>query len=205
MAKGEEYICSGCNSLLPRTNLHLEKENEIEKRFWGKVEIERATAFFYYSKGSDYRKILHHLKYRRCKEIGEVMGRYFAKELISTDFFEGIDLIIPVPLHPKRMKARGYNQSEWIAKGISRITLIPLDTKSLKRNANNQTQTRRSVFDRWKNVENIFELTNYQDLEGKHILLIDDVLTTGATLVSCAMTIKNRPNTKVSILTLAVV
>lgn len=204
LAEGEEFICSTCNSRLPRTDFHLIPNNEIEKRFWGKIEIERATSYFFYTKGSDFRKILYQLKYRHCKEIGEVMGRYLGRELLSSDFFDNIDLIIPVPLHPKREKIRGYNQSEWIAKGVSAATGIPLNTTLLIRTTNNKTQTRKSVFDRWTNVQHIFEVTRHEELEHKHILLIDDVLTTGATLLSCATTLSVSKNIKISILTLAV-
>lgn len=204
LVQPEEFICTACNTRLPRTNLHLVPDNEIEKRFWGKAEIQRASSYFYYTKGSDFRKILYQLKYRNCKEIGEVMGRYFGRELLSSDFFDNIDIIIPVPLHPKREKSRGYNQSEWIAKGISNATGIPLNTTLLIRTSNNKTQTRKTVFDRWTNVQDIFKVTHPKALEHKHILLVDDVLTTGATLQSCVNTLSIYKDIKVSILTLAI-
>lgn len=204
LVQQEEFICSTCNSRLPRTNLHLISDNEIEKRFWGKVEIQKATSYFYYTKGSDYRKILYQLKYRNCKELGEVMGRYLGRELLSSDFFDTIDIIIPVPLHPKRKKSRGYNQSEWLAKGISNATGIPLNSTLLIRTSNNKTQTRKSVFERWINVQDIFKVTDPEKLEHKHILLVDDVLTTGATLQSCAITLSASKDIKISILTLAI-
>lgn len=204
LVQGEEYICTMCNARLPRTNFHLIKDNEIEMRFWGKANIERATSYFFYTKGSDFRKILYQLKYQSNKEIGEVLGRYLGKEIYPSGFFDHIDLIIPVPLHPKREKSRGYNQSEWLAKGITNATGIPLNTTLLIRTSNNKTQTRKSVFDRWTNVQDIFEVTHPEELEHKHILLIDDVLTTGATLLSCAITLSVCKDIKISILTLAV-
>jgi ComF family protein len=204
LVKGEEFICTMCNSRMPRTNYHLQADNEVEQRFWGKVEIERATSYFFYTKGSDYRHILFNLKYHGYKELGEVMGRYIARELLDSDFFQGIDLIIPVPLHPQKKKVRGYNQSEWIALGLSRASGIPMDLSSLIRVVDNNTQTRKSVFDRWENVKDVFQVSSPENLEGKHILLVDDVLTTGATLLSCASVLTASSHIKVSIVTLAV-
>ena len=117
LAKGEECICTVCNINLPRTNYHLRKDNPVERLFWGQIPLERATSFFFYEKGSDFRLILHRLKYGGQKEIGAIMGRYMAAELLSSHFFQGIDVIIPIPLHKKKQQIRGYNQSEWIARG----------------------------------------------------------------------------------------
>lgn len=202
--KGEEVVCTMCNSRMPRTNYHLQPNNEIEQRFWGKAEIEKATSYFFYNKGSDYRHILFKLKYNGYKELGEVMGRYMANELLASDFFKGVDVVIPVPLHSKRKKVRGYNQSEWIALGISLATGIPMDLNTLVRSVSNNTQTRKSVFDRWENVKDVFQVTSPEKIQGKHILLVDDVLTTGATLVSCATKLLESSDVKISIITLAV-
>lgn len=204
LAKGEEYLCAGCNINLPRTGFHKQKDNPVEQLFWGKVSLERATAFFFYRKGSDFRQILHQLKYGGKKEIGEAMGRYMAVELLSSGFFEGMDVIVPVPLHKKKQRIRGYNQSEWIAKGISAITKIPLDTVSMVREKNTGTQTRKSAFERWENVEGIFTLHCPELFSGKHILIIDDVLTTGATTMACVASFDGVERIRVSVLTLAV-
>lgn len=118
LAKGEECICTMCNINLPRTDYHLRKDNPVEKLFWGKFPLERATSFFFYRKGSDFRQVLHQLKYGGQKEIGAIMGRYMASELQASDFFHGVDVIIPIPLHKKKQQIRGYNQSEWISRGI---------------------------------------------------------------------------------------
>ncbi|WP_394706823.1 ComF family protein [uncultured Bacteroides sp.] len=204
LVKGEESICTMCNSRMPRTNYHLQAGNEVEQRFWGKVEIERATSYFFYTKGSDYRHILFKLKYHGYRELGEVMGRYMAKELLASGFFQEIDLIIPVPLHSKRKRSRGYNQSEWIASGLSHATGIPMDLDSLKRVVASNTQTRKSVFERWENVKDVFQVACPDNMQGKHILLVDDVLTTGATLLSCATILVDSSNVKISVITLAV-
>lgn len=203
LAKGEECICTFCNINLPRTNYHLQKDNPVEQLFWGKVALEKATSFFFYRKGSDFRQILHQLKYGGKKEIGAIMGRCMASELLASDFFEGIDVVIPVPLHKKKQKIRGYNQSEWIARGITAVTTIPIDTDTVSRHKNTETQTRKSAYERWENVNGIFALNQPESLAGKHILLIDDVLTTGATTVACACRLMEIDGVRISVLTLA--
>ena len=203
LAKGEECICTVCNINLPRTNYHLRKDNPVERLFWGQIPLERATSFFFYEKGSDFRLILHRLKYGGQKEIGAIMGRYMAAELLSSHFFQGIDVIIPIPLHKKKQQIRGYNQSEWIARGITAVTGIPIDTESILRKKNTETQTRKSVFERRDNVEGIFELQHPETLAGKHILIVDDVLTTGSTTLACASCLVDVEDIRISILTLA--
>lgn len=204
LAKGEECLCTMCNIELPRTDYHLRKDNPVEKLFWGKVPLERATSFYFYRKGSDFRQILHQLKYGGQKGIGAIMGRYMAAELQQSGFFEGVDVILPVPLHKKKQQIRGYNQSEWIARGITAVTGIPIDTEAVVRRKNTETQTRKSSLERWENVEGIFELHHAEALAGKHILIIDDVLTTGATTVECASCLTGIEGIRISVLTLAV-
>lgn len=203
LAKGEECLCTMCNINLPRTDYHLRKDNPVEKMFWGKIPLERATSFFFYRKGSDFRQILHQLKYGGQKGIGAIMGRYMAAELLESGFFEGVDVILPVPLHKKKQQIRGYNQSEWIARGIAAVTGISIDTESVVRRKNTETQTRKSFLERWENVEGIFELNHAESLSGKHILIVDDVLTTGATTVECASCLTDIEGIRISILTLA--
>ncbi|WP_390601613.1 ComF family protein [Bacteroides sp. f07] len=203
LAKGEECLCTMCNINLPRTDYHLRKDNPVEKMFWGKIPLERATSFFFYRKGSDFRQILHQLKYGGQKGIGAIMGRYMAAELLESGFFEGVDVILPVPLHKKKQQIRGYNQSEWIARGIAAVTGISIDTESVVRRKNTETQTRKSFLERWENVEGIFELNHAESLVGKHILIVDDVLTTGATTVECASCLTDIEGIRISILTLA--
>lgn len=203
LARGEECLCTMCNINLPRTDYHLRKDNPVEKMFWGKIPLERATSFFFYRKGSDFRQILHQLKYGGQKGIGAIMGRYMAAELLESGFFEGVDVILPVPLHKKKQQIRGYNQSEWIARGIAAVTGISIDTESVVRQKNTETQTRKSFFERWENVEGIFQLHNAESLAGKHILIVDDVLTTGATTVECASCLAEIEGIRISILTLA--
>lgn len=204
LLKSESHICLSCLNNIPRTNYHLLTDNPVEKRFWGKAPIFRGTSFFFFQKGSPFQKLLHELKYKGNKEIGEILGRYAAAELLNSPDFCSIDIIIPIPLHPKRFAQRGYNQSEWIGKGLSAVLDKPQDTNTLKRVKQTTTQTKKSVFERFENTEGIFELSGAKELEGKHLLLIDDVLTTGSTLNAAINTLLNIPNVKISIFTLAV-
>lgn len=204
LAKGEAYLCARCNMNLPRTGLHKFKDNAVEQLFWGKIPLERATSYLYYRKGSDFRQILYRLKYRGQKEIGEVMGRCMATELLSCNFFSDMDVIIPVPLHPKKQRLRGYNQSEWIARGVSAVTGIPVDVGSVIRCKNTATQTRKTTFERWENVDQTFLLHFPERFGGKHLLIIDDVLTTGATTVACVSAFAEVEGVRISVLTLAV-
>jgi ComF family protein len=203
LSSAEKFICITCNINLPRTHYHLQKDNIIEKQFWGQIPIQRATAFFYYRKGSDYCHIIHELKYKECKEIGAVMGCYMANEIQHSGFFDDIDVIVPIPLHRDRIRRRGYNQSEWIAKGIAEITNIPVNSTAMSRKAYN-SQINQSVFDRWENVKETFELHQPELFSGKHILIVDDVLTTGATITACALAFLPVQGVRFSVITLGV-
>jgi ComF family protein len=199
----EQWICLHCLHHIPRTNFHLNSENPVSRLFYGRVQIEFATSFFYFSKGSQYQTLLHNLKYKGMKELGEEIGKHFGIDLLQSPGFLSVDLICPVPLHPQKEKKRGYNQSWWIASGIAQLLQKELSDDNLKRITATETQTRKSRFARWQNVEGIFELSNPEAFSGKHILLIDDVVTTGSTLEACAQAILSKTNARVSIATLA--
>jgi ComF family protein len=199
----EQWICLNCLHHIPRTNFHLSADNPVAQIFYGRVPIEYATSFFYFSKGSQYQTLLHSLKYKGMKELGAEIGKHFGIDLMQSPGFSSVDVICPVPLHPSKEKKRGYNQSWWIASGIAKQMNKELDAQNLKRVTATETQTRKSRFERWQNVEGIFELSNPETFEGKHILLVDDVVTTGSTLEACAVAIHSATNAKVSIATLA--
>lgn len=203
LSRGEKELCFSCMAGLPRTGFHLQEGNLVERNFWGKFPIRRATSFLHYTKGGDVRQLLYELKYHGRKEVGEVMGRTMAAELLPSHFFDGIDLIIPVPLHKRRERQRGYNQSEYLAKGISAMTDIPVETKIMVRNRHTETQTHKGQYERWENVQNLFTCQSPDFLKGKHILIVDDVLTTGATIVSCADALQGILGLQISVLTLA--
>lgn len=188
---------------MPRTNMHLQAHNAVEKHFWGKVDIEKGTSFFYFAKGSVFQKLLHQLKYKNNQQVGVVLGRYAAADMVLNDYFADVDIIIPVPLHPKKYHKRGYNQSECICKGLSEVLQKPYDTTHLIRIKENSTQTKKSVFERYTNTQGIFGVIKEQELIGKHLLIVDDVLTTGATLEGCLTELLKIQNVKVSVFTLA--
>ncbi|HBL74453.1 MAG: amidophosphoribosyltransferase [Bacteroidetes bacterium GWF2_42_66] len=199
----EELVCLQCLHELPRTNFHLQERNPVAEIFYGRVQLEAATSFFFFNKGSQYQKLIHALKYKGMKEIGILLGKHFAIDLAKSSSFASVDIICPVPLHPKKEKKRGYNQSEFIALGIAERMEKPLSTDNLARLIYTDSQTRKGRYERWENVEGIFGLNRPDEFEGKHILLIDDVLTTGSTLEACASAILSvTRNTKVSIATL---
>lgn len=201
LSKDEKRICLSCIDELPRTNAHLMKENPIEKLFWTQFPIERATSFFFYDSQS-VRNAIYDLKYYQNPDLGEEITRLMATELKEAGFFEGMDVVIPLPLHWKRKIKRGYNQSWYIAKGVSRVTGLPIDTKSVKRIVNNVSQTRMIHSERKHNVEGVFRLVHPELLKGKHVLLIDDVITTGSTTVSCAQELAKAGDVKISVLSM---
>jgi ComF family protein len=204
LLRNEFLICTECHVLIPRTNYHLEDDNPVARLFWGRCRIEKAAAFSFYNKDSRIRKLIHNLKYKGITEIGFELGKIYGESLIRSDFLTGIDLIVPVPLHQSKKRVRGFNQSEIISDGISSATGIAVDRDSLQRITVTETQTRRSRFERWINVEGIFCVKDPSLLEGKHILLIDDVITTGSTLESCANELLKAEGVKVSVVALAV-
>jgi len=199
----EEVICARCNFHLPRTGFqHNAYENDMAKLFWGQIPIERATAFFYYEAHAETANILYELKYKDHPEIGEIFGRMFAAEIKSAGFFDEIDGIVPVPLAKKRQRQRGYNQSEEIAQGVSEITGLPIYKKVVKRISFKGSQTNKGRWDRQENVERVFDLIDAEAVSNKHLLLIDDVVTTGATCIACAKVLCQSANVRISILSL---
>lgn len=199
----EKYVCFNCWNDLPVTNFHENEENKVAQLFWGRVQIEHATSYFSYKKGSKYQHLIHFVKYKGLKELGFETGRRFGFVLAETNSFNSVDVIVPVPLHPQKQKKRGFNQSDWIAQGIAETLKRPLSKGNLFRELHTTTQTRKNRFERWQNVEGIFGVNNPKDFFGKHILLVDDVVTTGSTLEACAYQLLILENTKVSIATLA--
>jgi ComF family protein len=198
----EKFICTECLYQLPRTGYWKEDDNPVARLFWGRIFIQNAASYLHFYKGSRLQQIIHQFKYRGQKEIGIELGKLFGLELRQTPYALA-NAIIPVPLHPSKFKKRGYNQSEFLAVGISQILHIPVVSNGIVRVIAKETQTRKSRFERWKNVENIFRLTDATLFENKTIVLVDDVITTGSTLEACASTLSEVPGIKIMVLSLA--
>jgi ComF family protein len=184
LVKGEETLCTVCLSNLPKTHYHRRVENPVLNRLAGRLPIRHGWAFLKFQKGGVVQHLLHQLKYNNCPEIGERLGKAYGHELqeASDDQF---DLIIPVPLHKSRLRHRGYNQSAWFAKGLSDALQIPWDETISIRTQATATQTRKNRAARWENVQRVFSVSPHVSLASKRILLVDDVITTGATLEAC--------------------
>ena len=193
---GEHILCTDCLLDVPKIHLHNLEHNPVENIFAGQVPFVRATSFFNYQKHTEYAHLVHKLKYRNRDDIGILLGELFGVELQKSGFLSDIDAIVPIPLHHKRERKRGYNQSRILAEGISNVTNTAILDNAVIRAVHTQTQTRKSKEERAKNVEGIFEIRDASLLEGKHILILDDVITTGATCISCAETILRQSNVK---------
>ena len=201
--KTEELICTRCLGHLPYTNWHKDEKNPLHAIFWGKVQLNGVTAMLYFHHGNRVQKLLHKLKYKGVREIGVYIGKRYGLLLKQSPPFDIVDLIIPVPLHPEKFKIRGYNQSEEFAKGLSNTMKIPIIKNNLYRKLASSTQTKKTKIERWENVKDIFEISNSDELKGKHILLVDDVITTGSTLEACARVLLEIPEVQVSIAAIA--
>jgi len=201
--KKENCICTWCRYHLPKTNYHRQKDNPLSRIFWGRVDIYAATSYYFFAKGGNIQRLIHRLKYRGNTAVGEAVGRFLAHDMKESDLFDDVDCIVPVPLHPTKQRKRGYNQSEHIANGLSQVLEVETNTDNLYRAIANPTQTKRSTYQRWENVASVFQLRDPAQLAGKHILLVDDVVTTGSTIEACTLALNNAPESRVSVATMA--
>ena len=199
----ETTVCTHCRNLLPKTGYELNEDNPLARKFYGQVRLKAVTACFFFSKEGKVQRLIHELKYKGNKAAGVFLGQELGRSIQAAPLFMGVDYLIPVPLHPKREKKRGYNQSLVIAQGISEETGIPLGNDFLIRSKNTATQTHKTKEERWENVRDIFELRHSERLEGKYVLLVDDVLTTGATLGACALKLSAIPGITIGCATAA--
>ncbi|MGV6844581.1 MAG: ComF family protein [Lutibacter sp.] len=200
---GEKYLCIRCRHDLPLTHFTNEKENLVEKSFYGRCQIEEATALFFYYKKSIIQSLIHELKYRNQQQVGQFIGSWLGQEIVTSNRFKNIDFIIPVPLHAKKLKKRGYNQLTKFGLELSKQLNVPFCQSFLVKITKTNSQTKKMRFERWKNVQELFLVKNKSKLKNKHILLIDDIITTGATLASCCHAFENIPNLKISIACMA--
>lgn len=196
-------LCIRCIDALPVTNFHLHSANQVEKIFWGRIPVTHASSLCYFNSGSLIQSLLHQLKYKGNKELGYFLGRLMGETLQQSNRFQNIDALIPLPLYKSREKKRGYNQAAVLCEGMSEVMKLPVLTGSVLRKAATATQTQKSRQQRWENIEGKFEISNPSKLKGRHLLLVDDVITTGATLEACGQELLKIEDLKLSIVSLA--
>jgi ComF family protein len=198
----ESMLCMQCITALPETNFTIYPNNPVEKIFWGRLPLVTATAQYYFTKESLVQRLLHQLKYKGNRELGKQLGRLMGNDLLLTDRFSNIDALVPLPLFPAKEKRRGYNQATLLCEGISEIMKTPILNDVVVRVQHTESQTTRGRTERWENMSGKFKLTNPEIMKNKRILLVDDVVTTGATLEACGHELMQAPGTSLSIATL---
>lgn len=189
LARGEETVCLACRQNLPFTESHVCPNETLNQKFWGRIPLASVQAYLTFTKGGNVQRLLHALKYKNHPEVGDLLGRWYGNELREVGLHERLDLLVPVPLHPKKQKVRGYNQSDCFARGLSEALGVEWSSEVLKKAKNTTTQTRMTRSERLKNVESAFFVENPALIAGKRLGLVDDVVTTGATLEACAETL----------------
>lgn len=203
LVAGENLLCLDCRYNLPFTDFHLKPDNMVAQQFWGKINLEGAYAMCYFVKGGKIQQLMHNFKYKGVQNIGHMLGNIAGEQLLKSPVFKNVDIIIPVPLHKSRLRKRGYNQSLCFAQGLSEKMGIPVDENNLVRLRATETQTHRSRFSRFENMQEVFTVINPEALRNKHILLVDDVVTTGSTLEACGSELLKATGSKLSIATIA--
>ncbi len=198
-----QWLCLSCEARLPLTDFHLQAENPVTDRLWGRFPLKSGAAMLLFRKDGIAQHLIHHLKYKGRRVVGYELGRRYGRMLRQSPYFDHIELIVPVPLHPRKQRLRGYNQAAVFGEGLAATMGVPLLADALQRTRFTQTQTRKSQSERLHNVAGAFALARPEQLNGKHILLVDDVLTTGATIESCAHTLLQVPRLRLSIATIA--
>ncbi len=200
---GESLICTDCLFKIPYTDYHLNAENRVAKQFWGRIPFTAAMALLHFKKGSRVQNLLHQLKYRNQQQLGHWLGERIGEKLLTSNLYDGIAVIVPVPMHGRKQRKRGYNQSMCIADGISAILKVPVNSTALLKIKETSTQTNKGRLQRHENMKAVFKVVKPMELVGKHVLLIDDVITTGATAEACATEILACQGTKLSIAAVA--
>jgi ComF family protein len=201
--ESNQLVCLRCYHKLPETHFYNFSGNPIEKIFWGRVPIFAASCHYYFNKQSILQKIIHQFKYEGKRKVGEYFGKQMADALLQSDRFTTLDALVPLPLYARRQKERGYNQALVLCESIAERMKLPVLSNVMKRISATTTQTRKSRIDRWKNMEGKFQLVNMDLLKNKHVLLVDDIITTGATLDACASELLLAQNIRISIAALA--
>ena len=199
----ENVICTKCRHEMPLTQHHLNPENEAFKKFYGRIPVEQVSALLYFHKKGIVQELIHNLKYRGQEEIGFVLGEWYAEELKNHHLLQTVDAIIPVPLHPKKFRERGYNQVTEFGNALSKSLDIPVNTTILFRQVYSKTQSQKNRLGRTEGIDSVFDVSFSESDHNHHFLLIDDVITTGATLEVCAKALLKIPGAKISIVCMA--
>ena len=203
LVANENLLCTDCLYNLPQTNFHLQPDNIVAQQFWGKLNVQGAYALYYFKKGGKIQNLMHQFKYNGMHQIGNLLGGIAGKQLAQSPVFKMADVIIPVPLHKKRLKERGYNQSACFAEGLAEKLNATVAIDNLVRTIATKTQTHKSRFARFENMKEVFAVARPELLINKHILLVDDIVTTGSTLEACGIELLKVPGLKLSIATIA--
>ena len=203
LVEEDNLLCLQCVNDLPHTNFAMHAGNPVEKIFWGRLPLTAAMSEFYFTKGTLIQTLIHEFKYKGNTDMGLYLGAMMGSSLLSNNRFTKIDLMVPLPLFADKEFKRGYNQATILCNGISEVTDIPVIKNNVVRKRYTETQTKKHRTERWENVESSFEVSNPKEIAGKHILLVDDVVTTGATLEACGAEILKAEGTMLSIATLA--
>jgi ComF family protein len=201
--KHEVYVCNYCRLNLPKNNYHIDHDNELLKMLAGRVPLIYGLSFYLFEKSGKVQKLLHAIKYQHQKELAEFLGKLYAEDLKTAGCLKDVDVLLPIPLHKNKLRARGFNQSEWYARGLSENLNKTLDVTSLVRIKETATQTKKKKYQRWENVEGIFTVENTTALKDKHVLLVDDVITTGATIEAAWLALSNISGIKISMASIA--
>ena len=199
----ENVICTVCRHDIPLTNHHLNPDNDASKKFYGRIPIQHASALFYFHKKGIVQQLIHNLKYKGHEEIGSIIGEWYAEDLSQMEFIQTVDEIIPVPLHPRKLKERGYNQVTTFGRALSSSLNLPYNDCVLNRNKYSKTQSKKNLLGRTEGIESVFDVTFTEKDHDKHFLLIDDVITTGSTLEACSRALLKIPGAKISIVCMA--
>lgn len=204
LSQQEESICDLCLFTLPLFELGSQNDNPLARKFWGRLHVEMASAHLAYKNTNNVKQLLHELKYNGNRTLGIEMGKWLGEALLKSNQFTTIDYIIPIPLHPTRQKFRGYNQSELLGQGMSQVLNIPMLIDVVARERYNKTQTKKKRYERYINSQELFRVRNPEKIESKHILLLDDVITTGSTMESCGEVLLDVNDLTLSLASLAV-
>ncbi|WP_400192778.1 ComF family protein [Hymenobacter sp. B81] len=205
LTRGEDHLCTGCRAQLPYTDYHRlpAADNPLMRRFWGRVPVQHVLSYLRFLRRGRVQHLLHQLKYQGQREVGSALGRMYGQELAACGLGADVQLIVPVPLHPRKLAKRGYNQSDSFAEGLATSLTVPWNATALQRNSYTASQTRKSRAERWQNVAEVFQVAQPAAVQGRHVLVVDDVLTTGATLEACAVQLLDAGAAAVSVATIA--